>query len=142
MSVLPNNQFVAVIIYGQHGIRCKVFCNDFSSQQCFDFLLNPTLQRTSTIVDIIAVGNDIILGCIRYGQRQLFVFQPLSQAVQHQVYNLIDFRLHQRFIEYNLIQTVQEFRTERLLQQLVNLLASLFGDFAVCVDAIQNIRRT
>ena len=96
--------------------------------------LQESLERTSAVNRIVAVINDILLCGIGQFYRQLLVFQTLAQSLNQQVNDTRNILLGQRLVEYNLIQTVEEFRTERAAQQLMYLLFCILTDFTVCAD--------
>ena len=59
------------------------------------------------------------------------------QICNQQIDDAADFPFGQRLVQDDLIQTVQEFRTEPLMQQRIGLLLGRFGDGAVRLNALQ-----
>ena len=115
-------QFAILVINNQLCALRQVARNNRSAEQCLDMALQESLERTSAVNRIVAVINDILLCGIGQFYRQLLVFQTLAQSLNQQVNDTCNILLGQRLVEYNLIQTVEEFRTERAAQQLMYLL--------------------
>ena len=119
-------------ISGQNLSRCKSFY----------IFLQITFQRTCTIYRIIAILNDLILGCICQFQGKLLVCKTFIKLADHQVYYLTNIRFCQGLEHNYFIKTVQEFRTEVTSQVIHNLTLSLRFNLTILINAIQQIRRT
>ena len=114
--VLLTDHLLTVIVDTNYSTRCRIVGNDLSCHKSFYLGLDQSFQRTCTIVDIIALCHNALLGSIGNFQFQLLVFQTFPQLLQQQIYNAEDLGLAQRLVEDDLVQTVQEFRTELQLQ--------------------------
>ena len=104
--------------------------------------LQITFQRTCTIYRVIAILDNLILGCICQFQGKLLVCKTFVKLADHQVYYLTNIGFCQGLKHNYFIQTVQEFRTEMASQVIHNLTLSLRFDLTILINTIQQIRRT
>ena len=88
VSVLYRNNEFPILNIQYQSITCmNISGQNLSRRKSLYIFLQITFQRTCTIVDIVSLVDDILLGCLRYFQIQLFFLQPLFQLLKQQVYN-------------------------------------------------------
>ena len=88
-------------------------------------------HRVKTVI------NDIILCPVAYFKFQTSVFKAFCKARYKNIHNAFHIFLGKRFVEHDFVKPVKEFGAETALQQRLNALFCLFGDFAVFVNTVK-----
>jgi len=102
-------------------------------------MLHIPAQRTRAELRIVGRVDDELFCSLRQLTTQLLVGQTAVERRDLQVDDTGDVLFRQRLIEYNLIQTVEELRSERAVQKRLYLFLGLVRDLAVRADAVQQI---
>ena len=100
-----------------HRARGRVFCNDLAGKNGFQFGLQIPLEGSCTINRVIGGVNDKVFGSVADLQGKLLLLHAALQLMQQQVHNAPHVFFGERLVKDNLVQPVQELRTDRLLQQ-------------------------
>ena len=79
-------------------------------------MLEEAAERSRAIDRIVGAVDDEILCILGQIDGELFICKSLVQVCQHQINDVNNVVLGQGLIEYNLVQTVEKFRTERTLE--------------------------
>lgn len=108
-------------------------------KQRFHCMLHIPAQRTRAELRIVGRVDDELFCSLRQLTTQLLVGQTAVERRDLQVDDTGDVLFRQRLIEYNLIQTVEELRSERAVQKRLYLFLGLVRDLAVRADAVQQI---
>ena len=104
--------------------------------------LQVPFERPCAVDRVVSIVDDDLFCSVGHDKFDLFCFQTFLQILHQQVDDAADVLSGQWFIEYNLIQTVQEFRTEAVLQQSIDLFLCLVADLSVRSDTIEDIGGT
>ena len=104
-------------------------------------MLHIAAERTGAKLGIVGFVYDEGLGGLGEAANNLLVRQTLIELVDLQVDDLGDVVLGQGLVEDDFIQPVQELGTEGPMQQSHDPLFGVLGDFAVRLDAAQQLLR-
>ena len=105
-------------------------------------MLQEPAHRACAVNRVVAFFDHILSGLRRQSDRKLLLLQTLLQILYHQINDRRDLCLTQRLVEYDLVQTVQKFRTKLALQQGIDLIARFLRNGTVGRNPVQNIIRT
>ena len=104
-------------------------------------MLHIAAQGTGAVLRVIGRVHNGGLGRRRQLATDLLVGQTVVELGDLQVDDLGHILLGQGFVEHDLVQTVEELRSEGAAQQRANLLLGAFLNGTVGVDAVQDILR-
>src|SRR5713101_2522285 len=96
-----------------------------ASERRFQLALDYPLQRPRAVRRIVAVLGKVVTSPVRQVERDLSLFEPLTQPHELDIDNLAQFVAGQRMEHHNLIDAVQELRTEALPQNIERFLFHL-----------------
>ena len=104
----------------QDGVALLHFATqDALAESVLDIVLDGTLQRTRTKLDVVALLGHKLLGSVRELERVAQLADPLVQALEFDIDNLLDGVEVQLVEGDDLVQTVEELRRELLAQTLL-----------------------
>ena len=106
--------------------------------QRFEIALHITLQRSCAEARVVALVNDELLCFLGDVKPELLFFEALCEVCRLQVDNAEYLRFGERLVEHDLVETVQKFGSKRLLQDLVDMVASVLGDVSAVVYAVKD----
>ena len=92
--------------------------------------LQEALERACAVGGIVALIDHVLPRGGRQTCAQLLVGQAAVEVGYEQIHNRVDLAARERLVEDDFIQTVEEFRTELLAQQLLDLRAGAVGNGA------------
>ena len=102
-------------------------------------MLHIAAQRTGAELRIVGGIDDILLCGGRQLAAQLLVSQTLVQRGDLEIDDAGDVLLGQRLVEHDLVQTVEEFRTEGVVQERFHGVLRTLGDLTVRADAVKQL---
>ena len=113
--------------------------DDLSCQFSFYAALQEPLDRSCAVSRIITLVCDKFLSSLCERQLDVPFFQTMFYILHAQIDDLDDLILSQRREYDDLIDTVEEFRTEVLLRLILNLLFHIGINSAVLTDPVDQI---
>ena len=103
--------------------------------------LDIPLERTCAEARIVACVDYRLLCGVGDVEVKLLVLQASLEGSCQQVDDLEYLLLAERLVEHDLVKSVEELRSERLLEQHIHGLPRFLGDLALLVDAVEDILR-
>ena len=138
---LAEHQLAIPAIHGDDGAGGDAALQQLAAEHGLHGVLHIAAQGTGTKLGVIGLVHNELLGGIRQMAGDLLVSQAAVELVNLQVDDLGDVLLGQRLVEDNLIQTVQELRTEGPPQQGFYPLLGGGVNLAVGADTGQQLLR-
>ena len=121
-----ESEIFLLIIYGYHLRIGKRAGKEHIRQRILAFSLDRLTKRTRTILGIIALLRQFILSGFRYLQANALLSKLGRKFLKHKIHDLTDLFRRQLMEDYDLIDTVEEFRTEHLLQNRSHWLSAMY----------------
>ena len=136
-----HDQLAVLGVDAERGVRLDVAAQDALRDERLDRVLQIAVERTRAVLRVIGGVDGQLLGLLGQLAAELLVGQTLVQRRKLQIDDADDVLARERLIEDDLVEPVQELRTERALEQRLHLRLGLVGDVAVGVDAVEQIFR-
>ena len=112
-----NSERIVLNTYIDSVAGGKIAGDYLLCNESFKTALDESSERTCAEIRVVAALDDVVLSLIGNIDVQVFVIETLLEVGEHEVDYLHDIVLCERLVEDYLIETVEEFRTELLLQQ-------------------------
>ena len=109
---LFDYKLLTVAVNGINRAGFRVITDNPFGKKGFNIGLYKSLKWSCTVNFIVAVVDNKLFSAVCNNNIKLFFFQTNFKVFNKQVNNAADFALAQRFVEYNLIKSVQKFRSE------------------------------
>ena len=115
----------------------RIVADDLFRGERFDVRLQISLQGSCAERRIVAVIDNELLCVVRKRQLQLLFLEPLRNAREEQIYDLIHILTRKRLVEYDLVEPVEEFRAEAAAEQRVYAVPRLIRYLPVPVNTVE-----
>ena len=120
LSALTANQLFAVIVYRQRTAGCYIIGYQLSCDKRFYLTLYESLERSCAVVRVEAVVDYIVLCGICNSKAYFLIGKTFLELAEHKINNTGDLVLAERLVEHDLVKSVEELRSERLLEQHIH----------------------
>ena len=139
MALRLERQIRAVTVDGHAAAIQQVAADDHGRQFVFYVLLQITFDRSCAVLRIVRLFGDQLLGRIGHGQLHFSVSQSLFDTLERKVDDLLNLFQSQRAEYDDIVHTVEEFRSEVVLQFSGYLFLYLLRNIALLIHVLNQL---
>ena len=122
--------------------RTRISGDDCTSDTALQSVLDVSLQGSRTKHRIESILPNMFQGAFTYDEVQLLVGKPLSKLIHNQADNLLNLRQRERLEHHDVVNTIQEFRSEMVSHFRHNIIVRRLCHSSIVRDTIEQMLRT
>lgn len=137
-----DKELFPVVVHGQHGLGRQILGDDHPADKGLDLALQEPLERACAVDRVIpaVTTNSLALG-VRVTPSCLSASRACRDFMSRPTISETS-ALSEGLIEYDLVDPVEELRTELLFEQVPHLFAGSLADGAVALNALEDNARS